>query len=164
MDSELEQPRPLHSDEIREGIAFLVAEQVYEKLGKTCNLFGQAYPKFKAKWSLDIVFDDFGIITSDHSEGAVETTDKEHDGAPVLGSIPASQVEAGSENTLRIAGGIEEMPPNKFRETTEQPIHVTATENGQPVQRRVQYKSKAKASRAAKKVSAKARAAAGREE
>lgn len=149
MEDEQEKPKPLAADEIKEGMVVLIADAIYDRLNKTCNLFGQAYPKFRAKWSVDIELDDFGAIITDHSEGAIETTDQMHDDMPVMGSIPVERVN--TEGALHIEGKVEEMPPNKFRVETEQPVTVNAVEDGKPVERQVKYKSKRQKSTAAKR-------------
>lgn len=153
MEDEQEKPRPLAADEIKEGMVVLIADAIYDRLNKTCNLFGQAYPKFRAKWSVDIELDDFGAVITDHSEGAVETTDQMHDDMPVMGSIPVERVNTKGANVLHVEGTVDEMPPNKFRVDTEQPVVVTAVEDGKPVERQVKYKSKLQKSKAAKRAS-----------
>ena len=122
-------PQPLNGDEIRKGIAARIAvevpeehaeairEIVYRGLAATCSLESSAaYSKFKADWLLswwvekgqvcaewwvNYELDDFGRVT----KGGI-------------GSKPQTVPE--KVNTL--AGDILEVPPDRFRRETNQPI------------------------------------------
>lgn len=129
MEQERESPRPLTADEIRLGIAQIIADAVYERLGKTCNLFGVSYPKFRGRWHLDLELDDFGQTTKDHSEGVVEGGE---------GEIGSGSVGVDMDVEIK------EMPPNAFRMETDQPIVKTVVEDGKTVEKRVKYQARKK--------------------
>lgn len=122
-----ENPQPLNGEEVREGIAVRIssvlpeplASQVkpiiFDGLGKSCSFSG-VFSKFKATWKLshwqdngelrlnwwvDYVLDDFGHITAAGIGGRNF-------------NIPAG--------TPVLSGEIPEMPPDKFRRETKQPI------------------------------------------
>lgn len=121
-------PQPLTSEEIIEGIAVRIvgAAQVkaYELLGaairaslaQTCSLNRSVYSKFsakwwiefseteiglRAKWWVDYALDDFGRVTRGGIGGRIGVLTEEH---------------------YRVEGEIEEMPPDRFRRETKQPI------------------------------------------
>ncbi len=122
-------PQPLNGGEIKKGIAARMTqgldpdvqeplrEQIIAGLGKTCSLMpSSSYAKFKASWTLtwwragaeirahwwvDYKLDDFGRVT----RGGIG--DKGRD--PAKGAVTDS-------------GVIEEVPPDKFRRETDQPI------------------------------------------
>lgn len=126
-------PQPLTSSEIREGIAvrmvaaasdldepvrLLLKNAIAQSLTKTCSLNSTAYSKFSAKWKLDYeamksglaarwwvdyALDDFGRVTSGGIGGN-------------LGLRRQETVSGLKEGT------IEEMPPDKFRRETAQPV------------------------------------------
>lgn len=129
MESEREYPRPLESEEIKVGIAQKIADAVYDKLSTTCNLYGRAYPKFKATVSVRLELDDFGQTTFDNSITNVEGGE----GEIREGSVP---VDINLE--------IPQMPPNQFRQETDQPIIKTAVEDGKTVEKRIKYKPRTK--------------------
>lgn len=115
------QPQPLTGLEIRTGIAARIAREVppehaeevrriiFEGLGKTCSLESSAsYSKFSADWQvipesgawwIDYHLDDFGRVTKN--------------GIGTFGRLVAPGA---------ITGHIPEMPPDRFRRETEQPI------------------------------------------
>lgn len=141
MESELDSPKPLSTEEIKTGIAQIVADAVFDKLSTTCNLYGRAYPKFKGTVSIHLELDDFGMTTVDNSVTNVEGGE----GEIGPGSIP-----------LDVDLEIEEMPPNKFRMETDQPVIKTVMEDGKAVEKRVKYgPRKAAAKKAAAKKAAK---------
>jgi len=122
-------PQPLGGNEIKKGIAARMTqglppdiaealrEQIIAGLGKTCSLIANAaYAKFKASWSLswwrageeirshwwvDYVLDDFGHITR--------------------GGI-GHRVPVMPKSAVTTSGVIEEVPPDRFRRETDQPI------------------------------------------
>lgn len=122
-------PQPLNGNEIRRGVAVRMTQglpddvraplrdQIVDGLGKTCSLLpSSAYAKFKAKWTLtwwrvgaevhanwwvDYSLDDFGRVTS----GGIG--DKRR--------APSSDAETET-------GAIDEVPPDRFRRETDQPI------------------------------------------
>lgn len=122
-------PQPLTGTEIKRGIAVRMTrdlpenvreplkDRIIEGLGKTCSLLGHtAYAKFKATWTLswwmeknevrsnwwvDYYLDDFGRVT----HGGIGDRD--------------SRVVDGGHLT---EGIIEEVPPDRFRRETDQPI------------------------------------------
>jgi hypothetical protein len=124
-------PQPLNGTEIKRGIAVRMTqglpadvaeslrEQIVAGLGKTCSLMAtSAYAKFKAKWRLhywsitpqtanyqaawwvDYELDDFGRVTKGGIGGGTETA---HSG-------------------VKLSGVIDEVPPDRFRRETDQPI------------------------------------------
>lgn len=121
-------PQPLTGTEIKRGIAVRmtqglpadVAETLRDKiidgLGKTCSLLpSSAYAKFKANWRLeyslsglggkwwvDYELDDFGRVTR--------------------GGIGGKIGELDEGSSLFRGGTIEEVPPDRFRRETDQPI------------------------------------------
>lgn len=123
-------PQPLMGTEIKKGIAVRMTqglpsdvtqslrEHIVAGLDKTCSLLGHtAYAKFKAKWRLnystspdlragwwvDYELDDFGRVTKGGIGGRV-----------------GGLLEGAESETLR--GTIDEVPPDRFRRETDQPI------------------------------------------
>ena len=123
-------PQPLNGSEIKKGIAVRMTqglpddvaeslrEQIVAGLGKTCSLMPtSAYAKFKAGWRLtfakietgellsewwvDYFLDDFGRVTKGGIGG--------HYGDP-------------PDHATTITGTIDEVPPDRFRRETDQPI------------------------------------------
>lgn len=99
--------QPLSADEIKEGLVTKIAEAIFDSMGKTCNLYGCAYPKFKASWSIEFTLDNFGDVRLDKISGHLESNGDFHD--PV---------------NMEIRGDIPYTPPNVFRRQTGQPIPV----------------------------------------
>jgi hypothetical protein len=124
-------PQPLSSTEIRTGLALRIAatvpgispekakeirEAVFVGLHNTCNLNEASYAKFSAKWTVrekdgaylwwcDYSLDDFG--------------------RPVTGGIGGKVgvvKESFPPDCSSYSGSVEEMPPDRFRRETEQPI------------------------------------------
>lgn len=122
-------PRPLDSEEIKNGIAQLVADAVYDELSKTCNLFGHAYPKFKGKVDIHLELDDFGEVAHENRTVNVEGGE----GKIGAGSVP-----------LDVKVDIAEMPPNEFRMQTDQPITKSVIEDGKTTQKKIHYKPRKK--------------------
>jgi hypothetical protein len=120
-------PRPLDAEEIKTGIAQMVADAVYDQLTKTCNLFGKAYPKFKGWVQIHLELDDFGIVTEDNSLTNIQQGEVSDDAAVLNAKLD-----------------IEELPPNQFRMETDQPIVKTVIEDGKPVQKKIKYQPKKK--------------------
>ena len=122
-------PQPLSGMEIKKGIAVRMTanlpadvadplqEQIVAGLGKTCSLNPNfAYAKFNAKWTLtwwrvgaeihahwwvDFSLDDYGRITP--------------------GGI-GDRRRAPAKDAVTTSGVIDEVPPDKFRRETDQPI------------------------------------------
>lgn len=123
-------PQPLNGTEIKKGIAVRMTqglpsdvqealrEQIISGLGKTCSLIpSSAYAKFTAKWTLtwckpadfivaswwvDYELDDFGRITK--------------------GGIGDYQHNVDGDVVQVLTGIIDEVPPDRFRRETDQPI------------------------------------------
>lgn len=123
-------PQPLTGDEIKKGIAVRMTqdlpadmqealrEQIIAGLGKSCSFLpSSAYAKFKATWRLaywttsegiggnwwvDYELDDFGRVT----KGGIGDVD---------------QYIHPSGSTI-VQGVIDEVPPDRFRRETDQPI------------------------------------------
>jgi hypothetical protein len=116
--------QPLSADEIKEGLVAKIAEAIFDSMGKTCNLYGCAYPKFKADWSMSFTLDNFGEVRLDRVTGSVESDGEFHD--PV---------------NMQISGEIPYTPPNVFRRQTGQPIPVIVEkEDGSMEQKAVFYR------------------------
>lgn len=125
-------PQPLNGSEIKKGIAIrmtqglpadvaeVLREQIVAGLGKTCSLMASsAYAKFRgtwvlawwwddkvpgrllANWWVKYILDDFGRLT--------------------MGGIGDSTFEPPS-NAAYSEGTIDEVPPDRFRRDTDQPI------------------------------------------
>ena len=122
-------PQPLTGNEIKRGIAVRMTqglppdvaeplrEQIVDGLGKTCSLNPNfAYSKFKASWTLtwwrveaeihanwwvDFSLDDFGRVTP--------------------GGI-GDRRRAPGKDAVTTSGVIDEVPPDRFRRETDQPI------------------------------------------
>lgn len=122
-------PQPLTGTEIKRGIAVRMTqdlpadvqeslrEQIIAGLGKTCSLLpSSAYAKFKAEWKLGYVatpklraywwvdynLDDFGRMT--------------------MGGIGGHFGDSTCGEGKLLSGTIEEVPPDRFRRETDQPI------------------------------------------
>jgi hypothetical protein len=109
---------PLDAGEIKQGIAHLIAQAVMERLDKHCQLYGQAYPKFRANITLHIELDSYGQSTFvDTSTVATNTEIGEQLEQPV--------VVEDLEVTIPFT------PPNQFRRDTEQEVP-TATPSTAP--------------------------------
>ena len=122
-------PIPLNGTEIKQGIAVRMTQdlpadvaeslrgQIVSGLGKTCSLMpSSAYSKFSARWTLawwrvgaeihahwwvDYSLDDFGRVTK--------------------GGIGDRRRAPGKDN-VATSGVIDEVPPDRFRRETDQPI------------------------------------------
>lgn len=97
----LKVPQPLNGEEIKEGIAAVIAKAVRQSLDRTCSLNHVAFPKFSAKWSIEYDLDDFGKHTIGQMGGEI-------------GEL--------TETSVKLEGKIEEMPPDAFRRQTDQAI------------------------------------------
>lgn len=116
--------QPLSADEIKEGLVTKIAEAIFDSMSKTCNLYGCAYPKFKASWTLDLTLDNFGDVRLDRVSGRAESDGEFHN--------PAN---------MQLAGEIPYTPPNVFRRQTGQPIPVIVEkDDGSMEQRAVFYR------------------------
>ena len=116
-------PRPLASEEIREGLLYIITEAIKDRMSKTCNLYGCSYPKFRANIVIDLFLDDFETEIPDHME------------------IAAGGLEEGGEH-IGIDIEVPHMPPNQFRMETEQPVVVSRLEDGKRVERRIKYQKR----------------------
>jgi len=126
-------PQPLNGSEIKQGIAVRMTQglpsdvaeslraQIVAGLGRTCSLMpSSAYAKFKAEWSLywwwddslpghgpcanwwvEYSLDDFGRVTS-----------------AAIGDLRLDR----PSNAKKLSGTIDEVPPDRFRRETDQPI------------------------------------------
>jgi hypothetical protein len=116
--------KPLSADEIKEGVVTKLAEAIWDSMNKTCNLYGCAYPKFKATWSIDLTLDNFGDVRLDKVAGTAESDGEFHN--PV---------------ETKITGEIPYTPPNVFRRQTGQPIPVMVeNDDGSMEQQAVFYR------------------------
>lgn len=141
----LEVVQPLDGSEIKQGTAHKIleaidariAEMLTDAMSKSCRLYGVAYPKFRAKWTLELELEDFGRTFNVSAGGAsmVQAFDE-----------PTSQYVNSTEpltDPVQIAeeGEIPFTPPDVFRKDTSQPVPVmvetaTGTEQKAVVYRR----------------------------
>lgn len=135
MESERETPKPLSGEEIKTGIAQMVADAVYEALSKTCNLNGVSYPKFKTAepFTIKLLLDqDFGA---------------EFGQFPVIENrVVEIHEEEPGENAVEVDVKVDipAMPPNQFRRDTNQAVAKTAVVDGKTIERKVKYAPKVK--------------------
>jgi hypothetical protein len=116
--------QPLSADEIKDGLITKICEAIYDAMNKTCNLYGCAYPKFRAKFSIDLELDNFGDVRLDRVAGEAE-----------------SEGEFHNAQTIPIAGEVPFTPPNVFRKQTGQAVPVTVEkDDGTVEQKAVFYK------------------------
>jgi hypothetical protein len=140
MESEIQIPRPLDADELKQGIAHMVAEAVYDKLSTSGILFGRAFPKFKTAEPIRIrlLLDRSYIAGPEFGDDAMVDNH--------LVSIPG---EVGDDPVeVEVDLDIPAQPPNLFRQKTGQPVPVITQEKGKTVERAVkkyQPRSKGKA-------------------
>lgn len=120
--NELELPNPLTDSEIKDGIAYKVAQAVRESLDTTCHLFGKSYPKFRAKIRIEYDLEDFGRDVQGVREAKVDDGD--------TFDTPVSTV---------LDVEIPYTPPNQFRRETEQAIPTAVRSNGRTEQRNIKY-------------------------
>ena len=131
----LSTPKPLTSAEIRQQLIYRMAEamirtifvgadplpqdllnEVVESMHKHiagCNLNGKAYSDYRAKWTLDVQYNNFGMKIGDHFEGAVQH-----------GEL------TGETETIKLEVDIEPIPPNLARVETEQDVPVSSMGRG----------------------------------
>lgn len=140
MASELELPRPLDGEEIKIAIAHKIAEAVMSSLDKRCQLYGKAYPKFRATFAVEYTLDDFGrtfegAVGGD--TGSVAFFEDLRQYAPAEGAVEGE--------TVKVEGEIPETPPNQLRRETAQSVPVQVTnERGQQAEKAVVYQPKGK--------------------
>ena len=131
----LSTPRPLTSEEIKQGMVYRMAEamikiifngrdplpqellnDVVESMNthiQSCNLNGKAYSDYSAKWTLDVTFNNFGMRIGDHFEGAVSRGKLE-------GETRTAHLEIDKPPT----------PPNLERVEVEQEVPVSSAGRG----------------------------------
>jgi len=115
---------PLDCDEIKSGIVTKIAESIWDALNNTCNLYGVAYPKFKAKFVIDLNLDNFGDVRLDVVAGETE-----------------SEGEFHNPHQIQIEGEIPFTPPNVFRKQTGQSIPVIVeNDDGSVEQKAIFYR------------------------
>lgn len=102
---EVEIALPLDGEEIKNGIEYLVATAVREKLDKFCQLYGKSYPKFHADISIRLGLENFGPIH------VIETV-----------ATVASEIAPTDPLVETISLTIPMTPPNQFRRETEQEV------------------------------------------
>jgi hypothetical protein len=131
----LSTPKPLTSAEIRQQLIYRMAEamirtifvgadplpqellnEVVESMDKHivgCNLNGKAYSDYRAKWTLDVEYNNFGMKIGDHFEGSVQ------------------HGELGAETeTIKLEVEIDPIPPNLARVEAEQEVPVSSMGRG----------------------------------
>lgn len=130
--SERQLIQPIDADEIKSGIVTKVCEALYEAMNKTCNLYGCAYPKFKAEGEIRLTLDNFGEVRLDAVNFAAESDGEFHNPVTVSASID-----------------IPYTPPNLFRKQTGQGIPTVVTgDDGSIEQKAVFFKQERKLGRA----------------
>lgn len=124
-ENERELPTPLSADEVKDGIAYKVADAVRAALDKYGPMYGNAHTKFRCSGKLVLTLDNFGLIAiSNHTVDfgdAIATADET--------LLEVAEVEID----------IPETPPNVFRKETEQPVPTMVIERGRPVEKAVLY-------------------------
>jgi hypothetical protein len=131
----LSTPKPLSSKEIKAGAIYRLAEamirtifdgvdplpqellnEVVESMSvhlQSCNLNGKAYSDYKARWTLDVTFNNFGRQAGDHFEGTVQSG------------------ELGPDTTtLHLEMSKDPIPPNLERVETEHTVPVSSAGRG----------------------------------
>jgi hypothetical protein len=115
---------PLDAEEIKSGIVTKVVESLYDAMNRTCNLYGCAYPKFKAEGQITLTLDNFGDIRLDIVQFNSESEGEFHN--PVELQIPIA---------------IPFTPPDKFRKQTGQSIPIVVqNDDGSVEQKAVFYR------------------------
>jgi hypothetical protein len=123
-------PQPLTGTEIKRGIAVRMTrelpedvleplkDRIIEGLGKTCSLLGHtAYAKFNAKWTLVWWMEDGAI----HADWWVKYSLDDF-GRITYGGIGDRSESIPMDATKSFGGTIDEVPPDRFRRETDQPI------------------------------------------
>ena len=127
-------PQPLSGTEIIKGIAVRMTqglpedvqeplrEQIVAGLGKTCSLIaGAAYAKFKATWRLSYWMRPLNVNVAECSWWVNYELDD-------FGKITKAGIGGGSGSLANMPevtqyfGTIDEVPPDRFRRETDQPI------------------------------------------
>ena len=122
-------PQPLSGEEIRKGIASRISSEVPEEhaeaikeiiflgLAATCSLeSGTAYSKFRAEWVLSWWLDK-GQVRAEWWVNA-ELDDHRRVTSIGIGSRP----QTDPSGVIVVQGDIPEVPPDRFRRETSQPI------------------------------------------
>lgn len=124
--------QPLDAEEIKSGIVTKVCEALYDAMSKTCNLYGCAYPKFKAEGEIHLTLDNFGDVRLDTVRFEVETEGEFHNPEFIVTPI-----------------NIPHTPPNLFRKQTGQSVPVVVTnDDGSIEQKAIFFKQERKLGRA----------------
>lgn len=123
-------PQPLSGMEIRKGIAVRMTqglpldvaealrEQIVTGLGKTCSLMpNAAYAKFKATWELAWWNYEGKLLSSWWVSGSLDDF-----GRITPFGIGRKMSVEGFQGYTEIKGTIDEVPPDRFRRETDQPI------------------------------------------
>ena len=123
-------PQPLNGMEIRKGIAVRMTqglpadvaeplrEQIIAGLGKTCSLLpSSAYAKFKAKWTLFYWKEKESLIANWWVEYELDDY-----GRVTKGAIGKRDIAPDPSRAICHSGVIDEVPPDRFRRETDQPI------------------------------------------
>lgn len=66
--------QPLDSEEIKESIVTKIAESIWESLNRNCDLYGVAYSRFNAKWTIEGELDNFGELKKFTAKGELPFT------------------------------------------------------------------------------------------
>lgn len=122
--------QPLSAEEIKEGVITKIAESLWDALNKTCNLYGCAYPKFKASGELHLRLDNFGDVRLDVVKFETESEGEFHN--PIDIQIPIE---------------IPTTPPNLFRKQTGQAIPVIVESDDGSVEQKAVFFRRERTSR-----------------
>jgi hypothetical protein len=121
-------PQPLNGMEIRKGIAVRMTqglppdvaeslrEQIVAGLGKTCSLMpSSAYAKFKATWTMAWWRDANEVCADWWVSGTLDDFGR-------VTPFGIGEHRIAPDGTVWATGVIEEVPPDRFRRETDQPI------------------------------------------
>jgi hypothetical protein len=146
MSDEVEVIRPLDADEIKQAIVLTIAQAIGDSLDRTCNLYGIAYPKFKAKWSVEMTLSrtpgpeqEFEDAVEESIHGNLLTQEFEPGTAnPRMTKTPIHESQA---QTSTVNGEIPYEPPNVVRKKHGLPVPtMVRRDDGYTEQKAVVYK------------------------
>lgn len=118
-EDEVQVVRPLDSEEIKDGIAQRLAEEIRQSLNSTCWLFGGAWPKFKASWKIELTL---ANMWDDERETVVDGVLHTHEIRPELAQPAMSDEPILGGEVKTVEGAIPYTPPNVFRKQHGLPI------------------------------------------
>lgn len=145
MSDEVEVIRPLDGSEIKHAVAMTIFDKVAEVLDKTCHLYGIAYPKFKAEFSVTLTMSrtpgpeqEFEDSVSETLNGSLLTHEFK-DGAPVISRSPIMDPQEAT-----VSGSIPYTPPNVVRKQHGMPVPtMVQRQDGTTEQKAVVFRKRA---------------------